>query len=291
MADFAVERQVAYEKLADVVERLAKSRRSTRSASVKPRLQWTLEGFDEQQLGFRTFRSFLEAAAAAGHVTLRPVSNAPDVEVLPTEAPEPTAENGPGRIRRDLWSAFVDWRPGWTRLYDRETDGVAWLPAAVVGSEPPAVAALRKAWQADANRFVPIVPVDQETTIEWIRAFVDEAGGEHAEALRLSLEARRPIQAFVAAARDAGSLSAWNAQRLGRVRGLVDTWMREHNLTIDLQGERPLLTAPTRGRPRLSGSRQPATDDDVRRRVIAAVERMSRAELLRLPIPIEYILD
>ena len=296
MTEQLLERQEAYGKLAEVVARLVQSRRSTRSAGVKPRLQWTLEGFDEQRLGFRTFRDFLEAAAAAGHVVLRPVSNAPDVEVLPIDTPAEPAPEIDGRIRRDVWTAFVDWRQGWLRLYDRDTDAIGWLPLIALADEPRPYAALRQLQAEQTQRFVAIEPTDQDATLAWIRDFVAGLEGLQRKTLARALEAPRPIQAFVVAAREVGVIDDWSAVRLREVRARVEAWARDHDLAIDLAHERPTLSPPPRMRPQ-DPSRAAAThrsthvgDDELRERVLAAVRHMSRAELLRLPIPIEYIL-
>ncbi len=298
MTEQLLERQEAYGKLAEVVSRLVRSRRSTRSAGVKPRLQWSLDGFDEQKLGFHTFRDFLEAAAAAGYVVLRPVSNAPDVEVLPLDTPVDSArELDGGRIRRDIWTAFVDWRQGWSRLYDREADAVAWLPLIEVAGEPQPYAAVRKLQADQPGRFVAIEPTDQDTTLGWIRDFVGGLEGVQREMLSRALEAPRPIQSFVVAARYAGVIADWSAVRLREVRARVEAWTHDNDLVLDLGQERPPLTPPPRSRPynvaraALASASSPVGDDELRERVLSAVRRMSRAELLRLPIPIEYILD
>ncbi len=135
MADLASEKQEAYQRLVQVARRYAEQGKNTRSAGVKPALSalyLALDAeFDEQQLGFPTFRAFLEAAEDAGYVVLRPVANAPDVAIFPAdEAVAEPSVSGPSldRVRADFWAAFVDWRRGWERLYDRVGDQVGWLP-------------------------------------------------------------------------------------------------------------------------------------------------------------------
>jgi Uncharacterised protein family (UPF0158) len=289
MTDQMLERETAYTKLAEVAGWLSAHGQSARSASVKPRLQGTLVGFDEQRLGFRNFRAFLTAAAEAGHVVLRPVASGPDVDVLPVNAPASGQYASANRMRRDFWLAFVDWRSGWDRLYDRERDAVGWLPTHASADEASQYAELRHAQADDAKRFVPILPIDRETTLGWIRDFVGSRDGVERETLERALEAQRPIQAFVAAARETSLIEEWSAARLSEVRRRVEAWMRENDLTVDLDHERQPLSLPKR-RASASSASHRVGDDELRARVLEAVRRMSRGELLRLAIPVEYIL-
>jgi hypothetical protein len=297
MSEVFAERQKAYERLAAIVQRFHDEGRGTRSAAVKPALQYSDEGFDENRLGFRSFRAFVEAAAEAGYVALRPAPRGPDVDVLPkTEVPAATpAAQGAGRIRRDLWAAFIDWRSDWARVYDRQTDRVGWLPLPERAAEDEPFLRLRRAIADEPERYARIEPIDQETTLRWMNEFTDqlEEGAEQA-ALRTALTSTTPIRAFVLAAREVGAHERWNRFRLERVHEHIASWSSEHDLTPELTTEHAQLTS-TGGRPPAGGRRQApagAADslDELRERVCRAVRQMSRGELLKLAIPLDYVL-
>jgi hypothetical protein len=262
-------------------------------------LQFSDVGFDEKRLGFRSFRAFLEEAERAGYVRLRRAPEGPDVDVLPVSAPAPaTATASLQRIRGDLWSAFVDWRAGWSRHYDRETDSVGWLPVVESPDETASVVALRRAVRADGGRYVAIEPLDQDTTVSWMRDFVEDLEpGAARTAIEAALTSPRPIRAFVSAARESGAYERWTLNRQERVRQRIDEWAATNGLEIDLTLERQPIGRPS---PREGVSRRLASRgagvpgaslEDLRDRVCRAVQRMSRGELLRLAIPLEYVLD
>jgi Uncharacterised protein family (UPF0158) len=300
MIDLTSERQAAFARLGKLVERLVAEGRTTRSAGVKPALQFSDVGFDERRLGFRSFRAFLEEAERAGYVRLRRASEGPDVDVLPAAAVAERRTDQPQRIRGDLWSAFVDWRADWARVYDRETDTVGWLPAVAPADESGDAADLRRAATEQSERYVRIEPLDQQATLKWMREFVagPEAGAART-ALETALTSPRPIRAFVTTSQETGLHEAWNAQRLTRVRNVITEWAASHGLEVDLTREREPVGRPRperRERLAYRSSRQAAVAttaslEQLRERVCRAVRRMSRGELLQLAIPLEYILD
>lgn len=296
MTDVVSGRQQAFELLRSAVARLQAEGRSTRSAGVKPMLQFSEMGFDERRLGYRTFRAFIEAAAEDGYVTVERASRGPDVELRALLGGVATPSGAPERIRRDLWSAFVDWRREWDRLYDRQTDRVGWLPNDHDHGEP--FATFRADVEAERTRFVTIEPFSPEQTEDWMRAFVgslDEGGAR--SALESALTSSRPIRAFVRIALQLGIKDQWNSFRAARVRERIEGWADENELTVDLQVEQRPITMPSLRRP--PGSPRPRQDtwpsdrvslENLRDQVCAAVKQMSRADLLRLPIPLEYVI-
>lgn len=305
MDDLDAARHDAFEQLADLTTRLVDGGRSTRSAGVKPALQGLDADFDERRLGFRAFRTFLEAAEANGHITLRPVPGTPDVDVLPAgvRRVDLAGTGRPERIRRDLWSAFVDWRSHWERVYDRETHRVGWLPTVQLPDEAAPVTSLRTAASAEPSRYVRIEPIGQEETLEWMKGFVGRLpDGADCQMLKDALTNVRPIRAFVIAVKRSRVKEEWGKERLEHVRAHITSWGKANDLELDLATDRQPLTAP----PELRGghvARRPVADarqssatmgpaaDDLRDRVCRAVRAMSRAELLRLAIPLEYIVD
>lgn len=302
MRDLSAERQAAYAHLAEIVRKFVAAGRGTRSAGLKPAMLYTHEEFDENRLGFRSFRAFLEAAAEEGFVSLRPAPTGPDVDVLPPNAVAAVGREARlGRIRRDLWAAFVDWSAEWRRFYDKETGRVAWLPAVEEPTEEPSYAEIRKAIADAPDRYFAIEPIQQDATLEWMSEFVSGLDKSEGAALRTALTSARPIRAFVFAARETGLEDRWRAWRFERVLERINGWAAENQIELDLMVEREPITPGPRAR--YAATARPLTArprgapgggvplEELRDRVCAAVRRMSRGELLLLAIPLEYVLD
>jgi hypothetical protein len=274
----------ALELLHRVVDQRVASGRSTRSASIKPPM--VDQGFDQSALGYATFRDFLVEAERRGRVALVPASTGPDVEVLPMESKTTAVARAPHeyRIRFDLWQAFVEWRPAHLRLYDRLRDSIV---IAADSADDPASREVRRAWTAEPNRFVPIRPITMDATMSWMRDFTEALPeGEIRDKLLASLAAARPFKTFKETAQQLGVEDRWREVRHARTRQAIEGWVNANGLRVDLH-RRP--------------DTEPRTDQSVRRdlaprgtasareRVLRALQQMSTAELLRLPIPAEYL--
>ncbi len=294
--DVQAEREAAFRALADLVENRLSEARSLRSAALKPLL--VASGFDERQLGFQTFRAFLQAAEEAGFVSIRPASAGPDVDVLPLGAPEgAAAPSTSGRIRADIWDAFVDWNPGWSRLYDRERDRAFKIPANESMGESPAHNALRQEWKQAPERFAEITPISMQEAYSWMSEFLHSLPQEPArERLASTLASNFPFKHFRDEVRAVGLDHEWKKVQLERVRQKILDWASKHDIEIDLAyrpevgAERVSPTRLTAGE-RFPGPRARIDESFTRTRILAAVNRMSTAELLRLPIPVEYLLE
>jgi hypothetical protein len=300
MSEVSAEKQRAFQRLADVVKALREQDRKTRSAGLKPILRALYlpeGGFDENRLGFVSFRAFLNAAADAGYVSIVPAAVGPDVDVHPrgSSAPSGGAAVSSNRIRGDLWTAFIDWRPEWLRVYDRESGRIGWLRARGGNGETVASESLRRHVEADPIKYVSITPVGQEGMLRWMRDFAASEDAEPARpALTTALSNPAPIRAFVLAIRQAGLHEIWNRKRLEKARGHILAWAADNKLDVDLDTEHELLSAPRLVDPSSARTGVPtmpdASSDELRERVVAAIRKMSRAELLRLAIPLEYFL-
>ncbi len=149
-----------------------------------------------------------------------------------------------------------------------------------------------------------------------MREFADQHVGLHGEALRGAFTSVRPVRAFVAAARDAGLGAEWHETRARHVREVIETWAAREGLQVDLEVERPLLAAPdwlertsdggtseSGGRDaeavsrNASGQRSSTAEvrvtplHELRKRIAAAVMVMPKGDLLRLAIPLEYLVE
>lgn len=296
MTTFATPQHEAALRLLQAVvqDRLASGRR-THSAGLKPVMQRrSNEGFSELRLGFPTFRAFLEWAQEAGAVRLVPAAAGPDVEVLPAVSGSPHIKRSDAgrlraRIRPDLWRSFVDWRADWRRVFDREAAEARMFPREPheVG-EAPEHASLRAALAADPNRFVEITPISQDKQLAWMREFANaEADPQLRLELQAALQTERPAAEFAARLRQTTTaLYRWNRWREQRVGTVIQEWARTHQVDVAVY-EEPEQRLPEPAS--VFGER--LDDETLRRRLHEAVDRMPVAELLRLPIPLEYLIS
>jgi hypothetical protein len=266
--------------------------------------------FTPAAVGFRRFRDFLQFAESLGVVALlQPARPNGDIEVIPAtggrEALDSVAAHTrvPPRIRRDLWQAFVDWSSRWVRAFDTETDRVVTLPADATADDELATAP-RKGWQDDTIRYRSIRPLSREDQLRWMKAFVDGLqSGDDKDRLHAALREDRPAAAFVEAIRANADLErAWHRKFTERVTAAITEWMLEQDLTVDIyRSSSRLSTSAASSRPepttltkavRRAGLDSAGEDhaEALRQQVLDAVGRMPLTDLLRLPIPAEYLL-
>lgn len=291
-------RDAAFNILADVVQRWYAEGRRAYGASLKPEMRaLTSNEFDEKQLGYMTFRQFLLAAASSGLVDVVPAPNSPDVQVVPKgKAPmeHPVRRVRPQasvpRIREDLWKAFVDWNTAFERFYDRVDDKAHRIAATGSAYDSSSLKSLRAQKQAEPARFVAISPITFDEQVDWMRQF---AGKQPADAqLRLlrSVDSGRPARDFSMAVRQFPDIAtAWQAERFQRVLERIEAWKIENKLAVDIYAPPPEFSDRARGR---RGHTTIALDEHrLRERIHAAVEAMSVAELLDLPIRLQHFVD
>lgn len=280
----------AYRALTESVRELAAANRVTYAASVKQRMATLLPRFDEGALGFRTFKSFILTAAERGLVVLSPTPGG-DIEI---RLPEATAEVSGGslhrRIRHDVWKAFVDWAPG-RRFWDRQEHRAFAVPE--LSAEP---------LLAEPTRYAPIEPVGRDVHIGWMREYADslEDGETKAAVLELLAQTDGYFQ-FGNLLRSRHVASGWYALLSEKVGGLVASWAGEQGIADEMHETYTPFRSPRMAQvpARLSVGWQPqrrmqqgsSIDDSVRSRIHNAVDRMSVADLLRLAIPVEYLIS
>jgi hypothetical protein len=286
----------AFRLLVEVVGEYSAHGRRTVSASLKPALQQrSLGGFSEQKLGFPTFRQFLRAAEGRGLVALLPAGV--DLEVRPLgDAAAPISftsdsrPESPVSIRPDLWRCFIDWKPGWRRVYRKDADQAIMFPENPVPLEPAEFTAMRSDWKVHPERYVAITPIPQDVHIGWMREF---AGGVTDAIARGALEAAlkddRPAAAFMEAVRAFPKVgSEWRARRLEHVLTVIRTWIQTHGLELKYAVSRPRRATMVRVAP-------PAIDGFVAERLRSilhsAIDKMPVAELLKVRISAEYFID
>ena len=299
-------RSKAFELLRGVVADYETSGRKPLMQGVKPEVQRRSEGrFSEAVLGFDSFRAFVEAAITAGYVTASDDSDSRSlllhVEGVEAKPFKKSRRDGGSQrtraIRPDLWRAFVDWNPALGRVWDKDEE-IALTFGIEAANEDADNQERRKFYESHPERFIAIPRTTFETQLDWMREYSESLEDKrHARVLLSLLKAdEKPANAFMTYLRDHEGLSPdWNLLKTAKVRAVIEAWIRDNKLTRDIL-EGP--AAQGEGGPTLSS--QPASagevtlvpdEDRVRKLVLRAVSRMPLADLLRLKIPVEYMVD
>lgn len=294
---------------ASVEHLVAKKRRTTAAAVSLEMRKRSGNTFTPAVAGFTAFREFLRFAEGVGAVALLPPVPGGDVEVLSTTvggAPdEPVAPSvaAPMPIRRDLWQAFVDWSPQRQRAFDVRTGRVVALPTDKnSGGEVDKESA---SWRDEPGRFRRITPLSRDDQLHWMRAFASQlSAGEEKDRLIEALGDSHPLTAFIELIRTFPDVErSWRRTFTEQVTSAITRWMRQEQVTADIYHMPSTLSGEPPHRVKTEGSRIAASAkqsalnrhevdsaDELRQQVLEAVARMSLSELLRLPIPAEYLL-
>jgi hypothetical protein len=288
----------AFELLGDVVREYFAERRPCYSAGLKPAMQARAPEFFEGRLGFSSFREFLRVAEVQGIVQLQRAPAGPDVTVLPPGAAPPTQLAPPSpdatqgiRIRNDLWRAFFDWTPGFIRVYDTALGRAILLPEKPNPFQTSDQDRVRADLNREPERFVAIEPIEMDSQREWMEEFAHELPDQELQRIfRLALGSERPIAAFTRAVQADPRLGRlWQRRRAEKVRDEIQRWMEAHQLDVPVEEPSSAVDVDTSGDTRVASveGRDVAL---LRERLHAAIDRMTYGDLLRLPIPVEYIL-
>jgi hypothetical protein len=290
--------------LRKIVDEVITAGRQPVAAGLKPRLQALSNGdFSEARLGFPSFKYFLEAAEEAGVVEL---TRTPfDVVALPSKrsdsvvtdveaggASQPQTLNGK-RIRPDLWRAWVEWSPSLKRFFELSSGRVVFLVDGRAEDEPQSLSSLRQQIAESPERYIPIAPISSETTVYAMRAFAASwDDSTEREAMLAALRPSVPEKAAVDFTRflrvHNRIAAAWHLTRLAQVAESIDEWRRQHKVEVNYLID---IAPPSR---KVVGHQRAATsltEGDIRERIASAVQRMPLGDLLRLPIPAEYLFD
>ena len=289
---YDVRRRQAFEALRQIAAEYAARGRRCLAASAKPAMVARV-GFDETDVGYPTFRALLSDAEREGWVSLSYIpsgdvniaapladgSAAPGHDDLTPspEAARPTNDRPlpPGaKIRHDLWNAIIKESETW--FYDPAADAV------VTGSSAET-----------RDNLISLPTADADAQNDWINQFLET----------LEENRRNAIAAVVAEADDPRAKNevltsqrvpirnAWYAWRTRMVLERLQNWKETHSLGVDL-----LISRPTRQLPRSARSRQgtgaaASSERPLRERLHRAIDQMPTSELLRLSIPVEFLID
>jgi hypothetical protein len=271
----------AFAALVEVAATFAAQGRQCFAATAKPALRVRLEGFDETRLGFATFREFLVAAQRQGFVKLAFVGQ--DYQILPAggaptplrvpKAREAIARPTRRKIKKAFWNAAVDLRSAESWFYDPETRLVVGDPG-----------------EGGRGQLVRIPRADAGTQEGWIEEFITGLDGDAEKDLVERVHAAETLpDKLRAVSSRPDTRAAWYDHRTRRVTEMLESWKHDHGLSgVDLFEYERAPRRPATPRPR--ADRQ-SKDDALRARLHRAIDQMPISELLRLSVPIEYIVD
>lgn len=268
--------------------------------------------FDQSAYGYGTFRDFVDDAASNGKVVVvnattkvgDPLITLPG-RAIPAPLPAPVRRRG--RIRPDIWRAFTSWEKDYTRVWDLETDQVLMFPAEPRPLEP----AQHQIWRDEAatnpERFRTISFITEEQLVARMASFIGslDPNSDAVPILNAALQQSRPARSFTAAARALpGIAERWKQDRFDFVRASITKWQESngfHSSIEDAPTRRADYRTAQRANPpivmtgqvptRPGGERSDAAADATRERILAALARMPLSELLRLRVPVEYLID
>jgi Uncharacterised protein family (UPF0158) len=269
------------------------------AAALKPLLKrLSNDGFSESRLGFDSFREFLRAAESRGLVELRHTAGG-DIEVLPaSNQPTPVGAKVVAKpehvIRADLWRAFVDWSPELARVYDRIEDRAVTFPEEEKPFENERHTELRRAVVQQPARYVRITPISMDETLAVMRAFAETlADPDERGELQAALTRARPAAAFAAVVRSRPDLArGWHLVRLQDVADRISEWAARHDIAVDfIRTSQQVSSSGDAGLRAEDGIVAGRSAEALRAAILGAVERMPLSELLKLPIPVEYLIN
>lgn len=307
--------------LRDCVASMERRGSSTAAAGVAASMIKVDARFNPRATPFGTFRRFLEAAAGQGVVLLSSSPGGSDLVVtLPAGASVSATDVPPPAhrwLRPDLWRAFVAGNSEGLYAFDRRNHLTHYWPEGIpAGSD------------ADQVPVLPISTAQQlEWMRDFTER---ERDAEVREALEVALrDPKAPDKSFRAAVRDRESLSRrWGRHFRALVMSAAEDWARLNGLELAAiirdsrtpgHGDQLGKTAPAAGASgaHLAPSSERATaskadnlvddvlrfsgswatgadramdDSELRIRLLKAIASMPLGELLRLPIPAEYLL-
>lgn len=267
-----------FEVLRRATEELSGQGATMTAAAVSLRMRAIDGGFAPRVAGYTTFGGFLRDAADAGVVNVHYPAETGKVDTMLTTVddesrPEPVVH---GHVPTDLWRAFTDWGPNTIFVWEPKQRSVRRVSHGAPSSAGE----------------IPVPSVGASTTVAWMRQFIAEhlpgdLQTDHDEVNVRPSELLRVIRASTSTARK------WNDTLRVHVLLRIQSWLSANHLKWeDLKPQTlPVTPAePSRGPVSAESHFGHNSAVEVRSRVVEAVGKMSLADLLRLPIPIEYLL-
>ena len=273
-----LDRDEAFEALRTVCERFSERGRLAKSGSVKSVLLMHCEKpFSEQDLGFETFRAFLQAAERAGVVHLTP--SGPDVVVVASGSdPVPPERPSSDRFRREVWAAFVKWGSNSSERFWHRTE------RRIVQRHAP------------ADGLVPVDVISKETMLRIMSAYVDHQPDATQPGLRDALKSAMPFRGFSEAVKRAGIADDWSRSQAAEIGEHIRQWATVNEVPVSellaRSTPRPLPPPPAPAPPTVASNTLLGGEPGLEQRrfmLHGYVDQMTEAEMLVLPIPLRIV--
>ena len=168
------------------------------------------------------------------------------------------------------------------------------FPEAENPFEGPEAKALRSAVEANDDRFIPIQPLGMEAQTKWMNEFVKELGDRPmTQALQAALMSDRPMQSFSRVVRAEPAWRGVVRPSAEEVERVIIGWQTEHGLTFPISD----VTPATDGLPSVAGrgfiwdGGASRDVEQLRRQLHEAIDQMPLADLLKLSVPLEYLVE
>lgn len=295
----ASERHLAFGMLHATVEEMAARGAITNAAGVAARIKQADPAFSVRGLGFPSFKAFLQTAAEEGFVEAARPPGASDVFVsIPSsgKSTRPPIFDGSRFLLPEIWRVLTSisheprqWDKGAARLIGTEASGRGEINGPLIA--------------------VDAIPTDK--IVEWMRTFTATLReGDVSLALADALASPRPADSFKTAVRaNQGVARKWGkffrenvtrhafewADSNGIQRAEIIDWRRTSAArTQQTDTSKADATAHPASRAEEPTESRPSDGADyealVRSSIATAVERMPLSDLLRLPIPAQYLI-
>jgi hypothetical protein len=296
----------AFEALADLVRDWRERGKRTTTAGVKPALIRATDGaFNESHLGFGSFRAFVVAAQEAGYVALHRPERGHWLLLLPGEDPGtpdlPATSVGSDEVRRlkaPVWSVFVEWGDDWVRLWDKKEGRAFWYPTSEDG---------RPAWESDKDRFAAIEHASEAVQLGWMREWAETLTPSIRERILPTIGSEGAPGEFRARLVEHQLVGTWRDELRRRMFTFACEWadnngvsraaLLDRRKSIPNERSRPSAPPPPSAVPAAPVSAPHSTDpgddlhSEIRKRLHAAVDRMTLAELLDIQVPAHSMLE
>ncbi len=238
------------------------------------------EGFDWKALGFRNLSAILDVLEN-GRLVRRETNEKGALRVWSTE--EGAKASGSSiswvesptqgvRLRKDIWSAFVLEVPLGLRYFDKESQSV--------------VMGLSRALQKPPS-WVEIPPIARQTQQEWAHEILAESDLSSDTELLQALAEERWFIKFTEALRIRAHhlWLSWNRKRTCGVVAHVRKWAKDNTISFES------LVDVSKRRAEKTSRFLTADDRQLRRTLMAIIERMTTSELLDIRVPLRYAID
>ncbi|WP_152427331.1 hypothetical protein [Curtobacterium flaccumfaciens] len=222
--------------------------------------------------GLKSFRDLLDVAVDRGLISLD--RGPSDFTVRIATPLAPPAGGRPQSLRRDLWSAILDWSPDARYAFDRLTRNTERAEGPVSADQ------------------VIVPTLSKEHHVQWMADFAAaESNRSDQSPLVATMSTENPAASFAAAlGANEPANRRWKRHLRHRVIDRALSWSEENHIPVsDISAPvgAPSIEAPSQARPAAPND---AADEQLREQILSLLHTLPLHELLHLRIPVGYTL-